>query len=105
MSMTTFVCFNDVNGRPLVKVTNLPSLKVGDPITFQLKVSRTKIGRYDVLEVNGIFRTVAVAFEWTPAGLRQQVVVESTGKPPTWKSVKPPLKRPLAPAKSPRTPI
>ena len=107
MDPVTHVKLEDVNGQPVAKRGDLPSpLRVGDPLGLKFRISRRTNGREEVLDVRGQFRVTAVGFDATVAPPRQLLSGESVSAPPKWRSVKKPSeRRPLAPLRSPRTPI
>ena len=86
---------------PLVKLA-LPLVKQGDKLKLSFVLSRQNNGRTEVLDVKGEYRVVSVLLL---AEGRQEVGIESTGKAPSWRSVKRrvPLVRKLSPARFPAT--
>jgi hypothetical protein len=103
--MLTVVKLADVNGQPEAKL-ELPSAQIGDPLGLRFQLERRSSGRFEVLKVTGRFRVTARALDGTQGLPRQLLTVESVGKVPTWRSVKPPARgRRLGPARFPRTPI
>jgi hypothetical protein len=107
MTPTTRIKLDDVNGKPMVLLSSVPSpLRVGDTLGLRFRVARQSNGRSEMLEVNGQFRVTAVGFDLAAYARRQLLTVEALGKAPTWVSVRrPPQKTRLAPAVSPRTPV
>jgi hypothetical protein len=108
MNLMSVVRLEDVNGTPSVKIPELPTpLRVGDILALRFRLSRHTGGRDEVLDVEGQFRvTVIAGFDATVFPRRQLLSVESTTVPPKWRSIKKtPERRPLAPLRSPRTPI
>lgn len=107
MTPTTRIKLDDVNGKPMVLLSDVPSpLRVGDTLGLRFRVSRQTSGRSEMLEVSGQFKVTAVGFDLAAAARRQLLTVEALGKPPTWASVRrPPPRARLAPAVSPRTPV
>jgi hypothetical protein len=107
MTPTTRIKLDDVNGKPMVLLSNVPCpLRVGDTLGLRFRVTRQTNGRSEVLEANGQFRVTAVGFDLAAHARRQLLTVEALGKPPTWVSVRrPPQRARLAPAISPRTPV
>jgi hypothetical protein len=107
MISTTRLKLDDVNGRPMVLLSDVPSpLRIGDPLGLRFRIARQNGTRHEVLDVNGQFRVSAVGFDLSVTPRRQLLTVEAIGKPPTWVSVKkPPSRAPLGPAISPRTPV
>lgn len=107
MNTTTRIKLDDVNGKPTVLLSDVPSpLRVGDPLGLRFRIARQTSGRHEVLEVNGQFRVSAVGFDLTTTPRRQLLTVDALGKPPTWTSLRKPAgKGALAPAISPRTPV
>lgn len=102
--MLTLVKLSDVKGEPKF-LTDLPSpLRVGDLIAFRSKLERTQGGRFEVLEILGRFRIVAIGFDAGAPTMRQVISLEGLGKAPSWRAVKKPNvpKRRLSPAKAPR---
>lgn len=104
--MYSIVKLSDVNGEPKV-ITDLPQLKIGDPIALRFRSGRSSAGRYEVLEVNGRFRVTMVGYDASGTVRKQLLSVDCIDKPPTWRSVKKPLStaRRLGPAVFPPTPI
>jgi hypothetical protein len=107
MTPTTRVKLDDVNGKPMALLSDVPTpLRIGDPLGLRFRTTRHNAGRLEVLEVDGQFRVTAVGFDLGVAPRRQLLTVEAVGKPPTWVSVRKPAQRgSLAPAISPRTPV
>lgn len=100
------VTFEDVNGQPVAQINELPELKLGDRVTLHCKLTRENLGRHEELIVHGDFRVTSLRIDASTYPRKRLLHVESVGKPPTWRSVKKDAhRRPLAPAKSPRTPI
>lgn len=106
--MYTIVKIEDINGEPRV-IQDLPgSLRLGDPLRLRFRLVRTSHGRYEVLEVDHVFRVTASALDASRTPHRQLLSLESaSGRPPVWKSVKRPSEpsRKLPPAVFPKTPI
>lgn len=105
--IATRLKLDDINGKPTVLMGGIPGpLRIGDPLGLRFRISRQTGGRYEVLEVSGQFRVLAVGFDLSTTPCRQLLTVESLGRPPTWASLKKPVQRAsLAPAISPRTPV
>jgi hypothetical protein len=102
----TVVELSDVRGAPKTRISLPAMLKKGDPIALKFTLERMNQGRQEVLEVNHRFRVDAVGLDAASNPRRQLLSVVSTTKAPTWRSVKKrPLRRPLGPAKHPRTSI
>lgn len=81
---------------------SLPVVRQGDHVKLCFTVERVRQSRREVLEVVGEYRVASVVFLTDG---RQEVTVESTGKAPTWRSVKKraSLPRKLGPTHFPRT--
>lgn len=105
--MLTLVQLKDVNGEPRFLIDLPGPLRIGDPISFRLKLDRQNGGRFEVLEVDTRFRVTAVGIDSATVPRRQVLAVESTGVAPTWRAVKKPLSeaRRLPPARFPREAI
>lgn len=105
--MLTIIKLGDVNGEPKVFLDLPEGLKNGDPLALRFLVSRQTEGRSEILEVHGKFLVTAVGYDATRTPPRRLLSVDSTGKPPTWRSVKKRNlgARRLGPAVFPRTPI
>lgn len=102
----TVVKLNDVTGKPKIRLDTLPHLRIGDPVHLRFRITRENSGRTELLEVDQTFRVVGFSCDASINPPERLLSVESTSKPPVWRSVKkPPRRRLLAPAKSPRTPI
>lgn len=104
--MLSIVKLDDVKGQPAVKI-DLPQLKVGDPVAFKFRIERQNGGRTEELCVVGRFRVTAVGYDAVDGPRRQLLSVESTGRSPTWSSIKKRQESPrrLSPAQFPGTPI
>lgn len=106
MLLPTLITFSDVAGKPCVR-KDLPSpLRIGDKVRLEFRLSRTNSGRHEVLDVKGEFKVVSVSFDAT-ASPRQLLLVESSGKEPTWRAIKKaaPTPRRMAPARFPPTEV
>lgn len=105
-NMLSIVKLDDVKGSPVVK-TDLPQLKVGDPVALKFRMERHNGGRTEELSVHGRFRVTAVGYDAIDGPRRQLLSVEATGRPPTWNSIKnsPQEVRKPSPARFPKTSI
>ena len=98
----------DVNGRPSVKLDLPVSLRIGDRVTVNFKLTRKNAGRTEVLEAVGDLRVMAVSFNLTRARMCQMVDTESvSGVPFKWKAVKTKtvVPRKLSSPRFPKTPV
>ena len=98
----------DVPGCPSVKLDLPVSLRIGDRLSVNFRLTRKNAGRTEVLDAVGDLRVTSIFLNITKASARQMVEAESlTGVPFKWRAVKtPPVwKRQLSPAKFPRTPV
>ena len=104
--MLSVLRLDDVKGKPAAKM-DLPPLKVGDPVALKFRIERQNEGRTEELRVVGRFRVIAVGYDTIDGPQRQLLSVESSGKPPVWKSIKNRSTGPrrLSPARFSRTPI
>jgi hypothetical protein len=104
--MLTTVRFLDVKGQPTV-ITDLPPLKIGDPLGLHLRVERQNSGRTEELVVDGQYRIIATGIDASSGPSRQLLSVEAIRGVPVWRSIKKrsPSPRRLAPARSPKTSV
>jgi hypothetical protein len=98
----TFLELTDLPGTPKVRI-DLPQLHAGSRVLLHFRLERQHLGRNEVLDVAGEFHVVSVMNDAVRGRGCQIVQVTSTGKVPTWRAVKRPKLRHLAPARSPRT--
>jgi hypothetical protein len=105
--MLTIVKLADVNGEPKAKLDLPGPLRIGDPVALRFLLERQTGGRSEILEVHGKFLVMAVGFDASTSPPKQLLSVETTGRVPTWRSVKKRLLGPrrLGPARFPRTPV
>jgi len=105
--MLTIVKLSDVNGEPKVLLDLPDGLKNGDPVALRFSVSRQTEGRSEILDVHGKFLVTAVGYDATRTPPRRLLSVDSSSRPPTWRSIKKRNlgARRLGPAVFPRTPL
>ena len=105
MQPMTHIELTDVSDSPKAKMLLPATLRVGDKLQLDFKLSRQHGGRHEVLEVSGEYRVSKAFTDATEVPPRPCIQVESTGKSPAWRAIKKPYSgvRKLPPARSPRT--
>lgn len=101
---STFLEFIDLSPAPRV-VADLPSLRIGDPLTLRFHLERMHLGRREVLEVDGEYRVTKLQNSIHSRGFRQIAQIAATGKAPFWRAVKLQTPRSVCPARFPPTKI
>jgi hypothetical protein len=100
MTLTNLL-LDDAPDAPAVRM-DLPEVRLGDVVNLQLRLTRLKQGRKEVLEVKGDYRVVKRTIDATQGQARQVVTVAASGKAPSWRAVKRDPTPKLAKAVSPR---
>lgn len=95
----------DLKESPMIRTTLEGNLLVGSKIVLDITLHRVKGGRKEEMKVSGSFLVQSLNTLTHPQGSRVEVGVTSMGEVPVWRAVKGSPHRPLAPAKSPRTPL
>ena len=102
--MLILIKFEDLKDHTLVKKDVPNTVYVGSKLDLSLTLKRKNKGRSEELHIQGPYQVNKVTTEIAAGSqVRQLVEVTSLGAAPSWKAVKNPPYRPLAPLQSPRT--
>lgn len=102
MTLLSNVTFEDVKESPLLRMRLPMPIHIGSRVRLDMKVARKKEGRYEELTLLGDFQVSAVSYSFK-RGLAQNVTLATMGASPSWRAVKKPQAKRMAPAINPKT--
>lgn len=105
ITMKSFLVFEDLKEPTLIRM-DLPSpIPIGTPINLSFCVMRRNRGRSEELRIQGTYKVTHLVLEQEGKTFYQKVSLVSTGIAPSWRAVKKPIPRKLAPTRSPKTEV